>query len=208
MVLAVAYVCWGLFLFAWTLGALYNAFAAPKAARGSGNPLAGFGLRVAAVVGLIWLMGHSAPTSMWGLITFTNQDLAILGLVILVPSTLLALWARWELGKMWSATPMVKEHHELRTSGPYGLTRHPIYTAILGMLLGSACVMGSGLVLLGLGMSIAVLALRVRHEEKLMTQTFGEQYLRYKRRVPQLLPFLRPHAPDPIPGEMRVPSNS
>jgi protein-S-isoprenylcysteine O-methyltransferase Ste14 len=36
--------------------------------------------------------------------------------------------ARLALGKMWSAAPMVRQEHELSTSGLYAVTRHPVYT--------------------------------------------------------------------------------
>jgi protein-S-isoprenylcysteine O-methyltransferase Ste14 len=60
-----------------------------------------------------------------------------LGLAILLAATALTLWARLALGAMWTAAPTVKQEHQLRTSGPYAITRHPIYTGLLGMLLGS-----------------------------------------------------------------------
>jgi protein-S-isoprenylcysteine O-methyltransferase Ste14 len=43
---------------------------------------------------------------------------------------------------MWSAAPAVKEGHQLRTTGPYAVTRHPIYTGIPGMMLGSGLLAG------------------------------------------------------------------
>ncbi|WP_256339288.1 hypothetical protein [Streptomyces sp. 2224.1] len=35
---------------------------------------------------------------------------------------------------MWASVPLVQERHELRTDGPYGLVRHPIYTGFLGLI--------------------------------------------------------------------------
>ena len=55
----------------------------------------------------------------------------ILGLVVLLAATVLTIWARLALGAMWSAAPTVKEEHRLRTSGPYRITRHPIYTGLI-----------------------------------------------------------------------------
>ena len=45
---------------------------------------------------------------------------------------------------MWSGAPAVKQEHQLRTNGPYSITRHPIYTGMLGMLLGCLLVTGGG----------------------------------------------------------------
>jgi protein-S-isoprenylcysteine O-methyltransferase Ste14 len=126
----------------------------------------------------------------WAAMTFRNDIASGIGLVVLVSSTLFTLWARWTLGKMWSSVPTLREHHELHTDGPYRFTRHPIYTGILGMLLGSALVAGFGGVIVALLVFGGVFLVRIPREEKLMLQTFGEQYARYQREVPRLVPFL------------------
>lgn len=33
---------------------------------------------------------------------------------------------------VWVAGALVKDDHRLRTHGPYAVTRHPIYTGLLG----------------------------------------------------------------------------
>src|SRR6185312_4013633 len=44
---------------------------------------------------------------------------------------LFTVWARLHLGRNWSGSVTIKEGHELVTSGPYALVRHPIYTGLL-----------------------------------------------------------------------------
>ena len=39
---------------------------------------------------------------------------------------LFTVWARVHLGRNWSGIVTVKADHELITSGPYGIVRHPI----------------------------------------------------------------------------------
>ena len=68
----------------------------------------------------------------------------VLGLAVLVASTVFTLWARLSLGTMWSMAPKVKGGHQLRTHGPYAVTRHPIYTGLLGLLLGATLLTGIG----------------------------------------------------------------
>jgi protein-S-isoprenylcysteine O-methyltransferase Ste14 len=183
-------VCWGVFIVTWALGALYNARYAPRTVDRDG--WLGFrwwqGWLVAgAGVGLVVAF---VPRSMWAAVTFRSDVLAYIGLVVLVGSTLFTLWARWTLGKMWSSVPALREHHELHTNGPYRWTRHPIYTGILGMLLGTVLIAGFGGAILGLLVFGGVFLVRIPREEKLMLQTFGEQYVRYQREVPRLVPFL------------------
>jgi protein-S-isoprenylcysteine O-methyltransferase Ste14 len=114
------------------------------------------------------------------------------GLVLLVASTGFTIWARFGLGRMWSASPdTLQEGHELRTDGPYSVTRHPIYTGLLGMLLGSVLLNGLGVSLVFLVIGIAVVAARIPIEERLMSKTFPEPYARYRERVPRIVPGLQ-----------------
>ena len=101
------------------------------------------------------------------------------------------LWARVALGTMWSSTPTVKVGHELRTDGPYGVTRHPIYTGLFGMLLGTALLVGFGRWIAILAAGLIFVEVRIHTEEKRMLSTFPATYPGYRRRVPQLIPGLR-----------------
>jgi protein-S-isoprenylcysteine O-methyltransferase Ste14 len=91
---------------------------------------------------------------------------------------------------MWSSVPAVKHEHELRTDGPYGLSRHPIYAGMLGMLLGTALLTAVGPWAVIVPVALVVVEIRIHIEERLMLATFPNDYPRYRRRVPQLLPGL------------------
>ena len=107
-------------------------------------------------------------------------------------STAFTIWARVSLGLMWSASPNVLQaDHELRTDGPYSITRHPIYTGLFGMLLGSVLLNGLGSSLALLVVGVVVLASRIPIEERLMSKTFPDEYDRYRERVPRLVPGLQ-----------------
>jgi protein-S-isoprenylcysteine O-methyltransferase Ste14 len=112
----------------------------------------------------------------------------VLGLAVLVASTVFTLWARFSLGTSWSMAPKVTGDHQLRTRGPYAVTRHPIYTGLLGMLLGATLLSGIGQWVVLFPACLIVLEVKIRMEERLMVVTFPEEYLRYRRRVPQLIP--------------------
>jgi protein-S-isoprenylcysteine O-methyltransferase Ste14 len=101
------------------------------------------------------------------------------------------VWARLALGAMWSAAPEVKEEHALRTSGPYSVTRHPIYTGLLAMLGGTGLLTGDGRVLVAFPVFVVFVQIKLRIEERLMVAEFPEDYPRYRQRVPQLVPGLR-----------------
>jgi len=114
----------------------------------------------------------------------------VLGLAVLAASTVFTLWARFSLGTMWSLAPQVKDDHRLRTHGPYAVTRHPIYTGVLGMLLGATLLSGIGQWIVLFPVGLILFEVKIRMEEHLMLATFPEQYPRYRRDVPQLVPGL------------------
>jgi protein-S-isoprenylcysteine O-methyltransferase Ste14 len=181
------WVCWGVVIVTWIVGAVYGA----RSARGmrQGGPVTGalwrFGSVVVAVL-VYRLAGHESHR-----VSDHSWWIEIPGLLLLVVSTAFTIWARVRLGRMWSASPDVLQvDHELRTDGPYAITRHPIYTGLFGMLLGTVLVNGLGGSLAFLVVGVAVLATRIPIEERLMSKTFPEEYARYRERVPRLLPGL------------------
>ena len=184
--------CWALWAVVWVAGAVYNARHAPVVQRRVSR-LGGWALIVAAV----WLLGARLPDSVWRPVTVHSAALRALGAVLLVAGTAFALWARAVLGTMWSGAVVAKDEHKLRTDGPYGITRHPIYTGMLGMLVGSALLAGLGHWLLALVLGAGIILVKLHLEERLMTEIFPGDYEEYRRRVPQLIPGLRWHAAPP-----------
>jgi protein-S-isoprenylcysteine O-methyltransferase Ste14 len=181
-------ICWGVVAGTWIAGALYGARKSHWRREGSGASLWAIGAVVGAilVVRLVWNDVRRVTDHSWWL--------EFPGLVLLVVSTAFTIWARLSLGRMWSASPNVLQaHHELRTDGPYAITRHPIYTGLLGMLLGTALLNGLGVSLAILVVGAIFLATRIPIEERLMSKTFPDEYARYRERVPILVPGLHLH---------------
>ena len=95
------------------------------------------------------------------------------------------------LGKEWSLTARLVEGHKLATTGPYAYVRHPIYTGMLGMLLATGLAASHwAAILIALVVFFAGTIIRVRSEEKLLREAFGDQFENYSRRVPAILPGL------------------
>jgi protein-S-isoprenylcysteine O-methyltransferase Ste14 len=115
--------------------------------------------------------------------------LAYAGVLFCAAGITFAIWARSHLGRNWSPTPSLKAEHELITSGPYRLVRHPIYTGILLALLGNTLVFGARWLIFVL-VFVAIVARRVTHEERLMMQQFPEQYPEYRKRTKAIIPFV------------------
>jgi protein-S-isoprenylcysteine O-methyltransferase Ste14 len=103
---------------------------------------------------------------------------------------LLTLRARVVLGRNWSAHVVLKEDHELVTNGPYALVRHPIYTGLLLMLVGSAVIVGTVASMLGFAFVILGLLIKLGQEEAIMLRQFPDTYPAYRQQVKRLIPFV------------------
>ena len=179
-------VCWFSFVAVWLITANYNQTRAPAQRQRSW-----YGTGMVPIAIIVIVVRLAVPHSDWRPVTFYAPWARFLGLAILIAATTLTLWARFELGLMWSAAPVVKEGHQLRTSGPYAITRHPIYTGLLGMLLGTLLVAGGGVWIVTFPVALILIEFKIRIEERFMTAEFPEEYPRYRKRVPQLVPGLR-----------------
>lgn len=165
---------WLVFLITWTVLARGN----KKTKLRQKNIFAGISARVFLIIILILLW--TVPVFSYQIFK-PNLIFQIIGLVVCLLSLLFAFWARKVLGKNWSARIETKEEHQLVTTGPYRLTRHPIYAGVITALMGTFLSMGRlnifiFLILIALGM-----VMRSRSEEKLMTQEFPDVYPKYKK---------------------------
>lgn len=177
--------CWSVAGLVWLAGGLYNMLHAPEIRR---RGSVAYGWVVAAVV--LWVL-FRMPATAWRPVTLQVGALQVLGLVLLVVSTAFTIWARLALGTMWSSAAVARTDHALRTEGPYGVTRHPIYTGLIGMILGSALLTGFGRWSAVIVVGIAYLLMKTRAEERLLAEVFPADYPRYREQVPQLVPGLR-----------------
>jgi protein-S-isoprenylcysteine O-methyltransferase Ste14 len=118
-----------------------------------------------------------------------NPVVSVLGLLGTLAGMGTLVWARQTLGSNWSQTVSAKEDHELVTSGPYRLVRHPIYAGGLLASICSAVVSGGPFVFATLILGPLFLW-RVGAEDRLMTQEFPEAYPAYIQRTRKLIPFI------------------
>jgi protein-S-isoprenylcysteine O-methyltransferase Ste14 len=177
--------CWLIFAGVWVAGWIYNLLRAPKVERRFISP------SVLVGAGVAWFASWLVPTSVWDALVVVSPALQGIGIALVIAGTAFALWARFTLGTMWTGIPSRRAGHALRTNGPFAVARHPIYTGVLAMLVGTAlaCGVGSwaGPVIAG----AIGLALKMRIEEKLLLDAFGSEYEAYRARVRALLPFPR-----------------
>jgi protein-S-isoprenylcysteine O-methyltransferase Ste14 len=97
-------------------------------------------------------------------------------------------WTHHTLGKGFSQALQVKEGQVLVTSGPYRWVRHPMYTIIVMILICLFLVSENWAIgVVFLGVAVVFVPLRVKSEEAMMVQKFGDDYRTYQRRTGSLL---------------------
>jgi protein-S-isoprenylcysteine O-methyltransferase Ste14 len=84
----------------------------------------------------------------------------------------------------------LKENHELIVRGPYQLVRHPIYTGLLAMMIGTALSQRHIAGMLGFLLVFVSFWIKSSFEEEVMLKQFPDQYSAYRTRVKRIIPFL------------------
>jgi protein-S-isoprenylcysteine O-methyltransferase Ste14 len=150
-----------------------------------------------------------APSSRWGILLvmlsyacmwsfvrptgFEKSAASLIASMIIGPPSVLLVWmATRHLDKQWRFEAALSADHKLITTGPYRWLRNPIYASMLGMLLQTGLarawwpLIAAGVIFFVIGTEI-----RVRAEERLLAERFGDEFTRYKATTPAYLPFLR-----------------
>jgi len=176
--------CW----LAWVVYWVIMAFTAKRTIERGGF----LGYRVVTIILVIGLLAVarlldvSPHSHLWRATLF----LGVLTDCIVAAGAAFSVWARITLGRNWSAEVTFKQDHELIESGPYALVRHPIYTGMIAMALGTAINYGQAL---GFALFIGFcggLWWKARREEQIMSRHFRDAYADYRTRVRAIIPFL------------------
>jgi protein-S-isoprenylcysteine O-methyltransferase Ste14 len=95
------------------------------------------------------------------------------------------------LGRHWRIEAGLNTDHELVQHGIYGVVRHPIYTSMFLVVVGTGLILGPLYLLPVSGLLYVVgTFIRVRFEESLLAERFGEEFWEYRRGVGAYLPML------------------
>jgi len=115
---------------------------------------------------------------------------ALVGAIICTLGTIFTLWARHVIANNWSSDVAFKKEHELVERGPYSIVRHPIYTGMLIMVLGTAIVAGALAQFVAIAFVFVGFWIKMKQEEALLTAHFPNEYPAYQERTKRILPFV------------------
>jgi len=171
---------------------------APHGRRSRGLKVAwsGKGPREVALLTLAW-MGFIVPL-IWvasPVFSFAEYTLRPWPLGIGVLCLVGGLWwfyrSHADLGAYWSVTLEMRENHRLITQGVYRRVRHPMYAALFLYSIGQALVVPNWVAASSYVVSFGILfAFRVGREERMMLETFGDDYAAYMARTKRLIPAI------------------
>jgi len=179
---AVLMICWA----AWWL-----AFVKPrKSAAGKTKAVRAPASRVGI---FLVMLGYACEFAFVRPAGFEKSDASLIVSMILGPPSVVLAWlATRHLDKQWRFEAALSEDHELITTGPYRWLRHPIYASMLGMLIATGLahawwpMLTGGIVFYIIGTEI-----RVRAEEGLLADRFGDEFARFKASTKAYIPFVR-----------------
>jgi len=107
-----------------------------------------------------------------------------IGILLLVIGIWLNIWADGLFKKKNTTVKPFEKSSALILEGPFRFSRHPMYLGMVIALLGVAIILGSLITfLVPIAFFITMQIVFIRHEEKALEQTFGQEYLDYKKRV-------------------------
>lgn len=111
------------------------------------------------------------------------------GCLILAGGIVLRVTALLQLGSAFSTKVEKSEGQKLYTKGVYGFIRHPLYSATLLQVLGTAVMLHSIFAFVLFPFCVAGIMVRIRKEERFMTSEFSE-YNDYMKRTRRLVPWV------------------
>ncbi len=127
----------------------------------------------------------------WQVSPQTRTWMLVLGSLLYFPGLALVLAGRLTLGKYYFVSTglgaQLFADHQLITSRPYALIRHPMYAGIFLAALGSLLLYFTWTTLFFVCFAPLTLA-RAWREEKVLAAEFGEQWQKYCRHVPMFVP--------------------
>ncbi|MBP0629930.1 isoprenylcysteine carboxylmethyltransferase family protein [Cupriavidus sp. AcVe19-1a] len=142
--------------------------------------------------GVLGLLAAYLPayTDRIGFWTLDGDTVRWIGVALFAAGGVLRLWPVFVLGRRFSGLVAIQPGHTLVTTGIYGVIRHPSYLGFVISSLGWVLGFRSGVgVVLTLAM-VPVLLARIRAEEALLLDQFGDEYAAYRARTWRLLPGL------------------
>lgn len=111
-----------------------------------------------------------------------------LSIALLLLTIIFFITAFLQLNKNFSPFPSPVKNSKLITNGVFTISRHPIYSSIIGATFSLSLILGSGYKLTLAAVFILFFFFKSRYEEKKLMERFPE-YKNYKKKTNRFLTF-------------------
>jgi protein-S-isoprenylcysteine O-methyltransferase Ste14 len=113
-----------------------------------------------------------------------HPPFAYLGVVLIIFGIILNIWADNIFKKSQTTVKPYETPNSLVVSGPFRISRHPMYLGMVAILLGESILLGSLITLVSPIVFAAIMEVMfIPAEEENMESAFGKEYLDYKKKV-------------------------
>jgi protein-S-isoprenylcysteine O-methyltransferase Ste14 len=122
---------------------------------------------------------------------FLPDWLRWIGVVLFAGAAILLWKTHRDLGRNWTPTLGIREDHTLVTEGIFKSIRHPMYAAHLLWALAQPLILTNWIVGFAFLVTQILFLSRIKEEEQMMLDQFGDQYQEYMNNTGRFLPRLR-----------------
>ena len=143
----------------------------------------------------VLLVTSAAAVSVWDFtrneppaLTWSPPTIAAAGMIL--TALVINLTAAVTLGRFYSSTLVIREDHRVIRSGIYKHIRHPIYLGTTLAMMAIPVCLGSLYGALLMSLLVPIFLGRIKMEESMLIEEFGEEYRAYMEATHKLIPFL------------------
>ena len=141
---------------------------------------------------LMGILVHNIAITQWALKPKQNDSLItfqIMGFLMIWGGLIFRIYAIHELSVNFNNTVDIPAERKLNQVGIYSLIRHPSYTGAITSMIGTVIWLESwNFLILCVGLISIAYWHRIRQEERILTDYFGETYKEYCKKTGSLFP--------------------
>ncbi|MFW9929984.1 MAG: isoprenylcysteine carboxylmethyltransferase family protein, partial [Candidatus Thorarchaeota archaeon] len=115
------------------------------------------------------------------------ETIRVLGIILFLV-VIISMW--WVLKTLNINFDSQAQNRFVVSSGPYKYIRHPMYLVFIIQAFTQGLITSNTVIFIGFFSIILLVILRIRYEEQLLIQEFGEKYLKYKKTTKRIIPKL------------------
>jgi protein-S-isoprenylcysteine O-methyltransferase Ste14 len=124
-------------------------------------------------------------------ILFNNPMVAFWGNLVMLTGLSIRVFATWTLREYYTRTLKIQTNQKIIDFGFYRYLRHPGYLGSIMIWIGAGLSSNNYIVMIIVSsLTLIVYHFRMKSEEDLLIEGFGEEYKNYKKKTWRIIPFI------------------